>query len=145
MSEERRLVSAHVASGAYPKGFKWDTARTLTHAVYLNVNGEPVAVLCGKVKPESILPDRSTYDTHPVTCPACQRKVYRKTGAGVSVSRAQRRVLLNAMKHESGLVVVPQRGGAILLRGLRAAGYINERGCITDAGRQAVRSPAKES
>lgn len=67
-----RIASAHVAATAYPHSFKWDKVQCLVHAVELAADGiTPVRVLCGKVKPESILPDGTMYDKNAVTCRGC--------------------------------------------------------------------------
>jgi hypothetical protein len=70
MNTTAKIVSAPLAGAAYVKGR--NTNATLVHAVELDSSGEPIKVLCGKVKLSNVLDDSSQYDTHPVSCPTCQ-------------------------------------------------------------------------
>lgn len=69
-----RIVSAPVAGAAYPRG---GIRSTLIHAVQLTERGEVQKVLCGKVKPSSILDDASQYNRFTVTCPTCKKRLPR--------------------------------------------------------------------
>lgn len=70
-----KYVSAPVYASAYPKAhWKQADAPTLWHCVELDADSDPVRVLCGKVKLESIVPDSSLFNTVDISCKTCLAK-----------------------------------------------------------------------
>lgn len=69
----RNLVTAPLAGAAYIKASK--NKRCLTHLVELSADGEPLRVLCGKVKLSNILDDSTQYDLLPLDCNSCIQKL----------------------------------------------------------------------
>jgi hypothetical protein len=68
----RKLVTVPLAGAAYIKARTGN--RCLIHALELDDAGEPVRVLCGKVKLANVLDDATQYDRYPLDCDACVRK-----------------------------------------------------------------------
>lgn len=69
------VVVLPVAGGAYPDGHM---DSTLTHACVIGADGAVESVLCGNVRPASILDD-ATQATNTPTCSVCARKLQART------------------------------------------------------------------
>ncbi len=66
------IKSFPVSAGAYRQS---DPRSFLVHACETNADGFPTAVLCNRVKLESILDDACVADEEPVDCRACLAKL----------------------------------------------------------------------
>lgn len=77
-AEGNVIMTVALACSAYLPHRLGPGSTTHVHAaeIRLDRRGEEVVrVLCRKAKPQSVLPDSSTYGVEPATCPECVRRL----------------------------------------------------------------------